>query len=109
MARLNCPQAALSMVCWLRGSVPSLEQPRGSVLMAQPVMQAWIHLLGSRKETMHQRDFDLGRFGAPTQKPIHLYCPVVMDLQVPLGNHQRDTSQPPTAIVYGSQSTTVKL
>ena len=77
--------------------------------MAQPVMQAWLHLLGSRGESMHQHDLDLGRFGAPTQKPIQLYCPVVMDLQVPLDTYQRDTSQPPTAIVYGSQSYTLKL
>ena len=91
------------MICWLRGSIPSLEQPRNSMLVVQPVMQIWVKLLEGQGESLHQHDVDLGRFGAPTQKPVHIYCPVVMDLEVPLDTHQRNTDHPPTAIVCTPQ------
>jgi len=59
----------------------------------------YIGLLNGTGMTLKQHDLDLGRFGAPTQKPIHLYAPVEMELEVPDQTFQRAENHPPTAVV----------
>lgn len=66
-------------------------------------MQLWIQLLGMSNTWLQQHDFDLGRFGAPTQKPICVYSPMNLDLEVPLDSYKRDSDYPPTAIVQLGQ------
>jgi len=93
------------MICWLRGSVPTIEQPRGSKLVYLPAIQAWLHCLGALGAELHQHDIDLGLFGAPTQKPIMLYSPVTLDLQAPLQSFHRAEDYPATAIVRFDSNT----
>lgn len=95
-----CDEVALSMLCWLRGGVPTVEQPRGSMLVYHPAVQHWIHVLQISGTSLLEHSFDLGRFGAPTQKPIVLYSPQSLDLVVPLETFARCELHPPTAIVY---------
>ena len=67
--------------------------------MMHPCMQMYISVLNGMGMTLKQHDLDLGRFGAPTQKPIHLYAPVEMQLNVPSLTFQRAENHPPTAVV----------
>lgn len=50
---------------------------------------------------LKQHDFDLGAFGAPTQKPIWIYFPFEVDLEFPChAVHHVHADEPPTAIVH---------
>lgn len=92
-------KVAMSMLCWLRGGIPTIEQPRNSKLVYHPVMQQWLQLLGASNTSMHRHDYDPGLFGAPTQKPIWVYTPVSLELDVPLVACAHAPDHPPTAIV----------
>ena len=92
-------KVALSMLCWLRGGIPTIEQPRNSKFIYHPVMQEWLRLLGASNVSLQQHDYDLGLFGAPTKKPINVYTPVSLELDVPLVACERAPDHPPTAIV----------
>ncbi len=147
-------KVALCWIAWLRGCVPTVEQPRNSHLVYHPGFQWWIqwlshvqashkfgHLAGFIQHVtswplgsgacissvwtgfsfshtlgmcaLKQHDFDLGTFGAPTQKPIWIYSPYEVALEFPrhiVHTVPSETEIHPTAITqFGYSSVILSL
>ena len=76
--------AALALLAWCRGCCFSIENPRG-----HPCMQLVVRWLREKDHQgfgtccLKQHSVSLGKFGAPTQKPVLIYSADVMDIDLP--------------------------